>query len=268
VTATSIRSPRAVLARPSQSRAHRGTTALAAVVALALGLAVWQLATWISDGWIPSVGEIFAAMVKVVQTGEFWEGVRITSWRIAQAFVGATAVGFAIGTFMGLNRWAEAFFRPLTVIALAIPDPVYIIFAILILGTAESSGVVALTLAVLPFVVTIVHGAVKARDRQLDDMSRVYRLGRRPYLTHVLARQVAPGLVVAARTAFAFAWKIVVLVEAISQPLGAGAQIYTAFRLLRADELIAVAVLFIVLMRAVDALVFGTLERRLTAWAR
>jgi NitT/TauT family transport system permease protein len=59
----------------------------------------------------------------------------------------------------------------------------------------------------------------------------------------------------------------VVLVEAISQPLGVGSQIYTAFRLLRFDEMIAVALVFIVLMRVVDTLAFGYLERRALAWA-
>ena len=243
-------------------------SALSLLTAVVLGLAAWQVATWISNGWIPSVRDIAVAMARTVQSGLFWDGARITSWRIAQAFLGATTLGIVIGTAMGLNRYVEAFFRPLTVIALAIPDPVYIIFAILILGTDESSGVIALTAAVLPFVITIVHGSVKARDRQLDDMSKVYRLGRRRHLWHVLARQITPSLVVAARTSFAFAWKIVVLVEAISQPEGVGAQIYRAFRLLRADELIAIAVLFIVIMRVVDSLVFGPLERRLMAWAQ
>jgi NitT/TauT family transport system permease protein len=262
----------AVMERVAESavvRNRRGPRpVLSLLTALAIGLVVWQTATWISNGWIPSVAEIGRAMGRALLSAAFWDAAWITSWRILQAFVGATVLGIVVGTAMGLNRYVEAFFRPLTVIALAIPDPVYIIFAILILGTDESSGVIALTAAVLPFVITIVHGSVKARDRQLDDMSRVYRFGRRRHVVHVLARQIAPSLVVAARTSFAFCWKIVVLVEAISQPEGVGAQIYTAFRLLRADELVAIAVLFIVIMRVVDALVFGPVERRLMTWAQ
>src|SRR5690606_21447611 len=152
----------------------------------------------------------------------------------------------------------EGFFRPLVVIALAIPDPVYVIFAILILGTEPSSGLIALTLAVLPFAVTVVHSGVKSRDPQLDELSKVYRFTRRQYFHQVLTRQVAPALLVAARTAFAFSWKIVVLVEAISQPLGIGSQIYNYFRLLRFDEMVAISLAFIVLMRLIDALVLGT----------
>jgi NitT/TauT family transport system permease protein len=245
-----------------------GQRLLALGTAIALALAAWQLATWISDGWVPPLDEIWQATIDALGSGETWREMALTSKRIAIAFVVSTVIGFAIGFAMGLGRRAEAYFRPLIVMGLAIPDPVYVIIAILVLGTDESSGVIALTVALVPFVVTIVHGSVKARQRDLDEMSKVYRLGRRRYLTQVLARQVTPALLAAARTSFAFAWKIVVLVEALSQPDGVGAQIYEAFRLLNAAEMIAVALIFIVLMRLVDHLVFGTLERRLLAWAK
>ena len=242
--------------------------ALAFVVAIVIGLAGWQLATWISDGWIPGIGEIASAVGDTIFAADTWEQMWITFKRILLAFVVSTLVGVAIGFASGLSRKAEAFFRPLVVIALATPDPLYVIIAILVLGTDESTGIIALTLALIPFVVTIVHSSVKARESQLDEMSAAYRLSRSQYLTQVLARQVTPALFAAARTSFAFAWKIVVLVEAISQPRGIGAEIYEQFRLLNAAEMIALALIFIVLMRTVDAVVFGSLERRLLAWAR
>lgn len=245
-----------------------GQKLLAFLAALALALVAWQIATWISDGWVPPLNEIWDATIEALGNGATWTDMAITSKRIAIAFLAATAIGIAIGFAMGLSRIAEAYFRPLVVMGLAIPDPVYVIVAILVLGTEESSGVIALTLALIPFVVTIVHSSVKARERQLDEMSKVYRLGRRRYLTEVLARQVTPALLAAARTSFAFAWKIVVLVEALSQPTGIGAAIYEAFRLLDAAEMIALALIFIVLMRLVDYAVFGSLERRLLAWTR
>ena len=246
----------------------RGSKVLAFISAIALGVVAWQIATWISAGWIPGVGEIVDATAESLVAADTWEQIWITSKRILIAFAISTAIGVAIGFASGLNRKAEAFFRPLVVIALATPDPLYVIIAILVLGTEESSGVIALTLALIPFVVTIVHGSVKARESQLDEMSAVYRLSRRRYLGQVLARQVTPALFAAARTSFAFAWKIVVLVEAISQPRGIGSEIYEQFRLLNAAEMIALALIFIVLMRLVDAIVFGGLERRLLAWAR
>jgi hypothetical protein len=57
-----------------------------------------------------------------------------------------------------------------------------------------------------------------------------------------------------------------VLVEALSQPEGIGAQIYYSFRPLRPAHMISLALIFIMVMRAVDVLVFERIERRPLAW--
>ncbi|HZB03999.1 MAG TPA: ABC transporter permease subunit [Actinomycetota bacterium] len=242
--------------------------AQAFVVAALLALAVWQLATFISDGWVPSLAEIATAFAEDVTTPSVYAEIWITFKRILIAFAGATSVGIALGVAMGLSRRITAFFRPIVVLGLAIPDPVYIIVAILVLGTDESSGLIAMILALIPFVVNIVVSGVRSRDRGLDEMSSVYRLGRRRYLIDVVARQVAPALIAAIRTCFAFSWKLVVLVEALTQPRGIGAQIYLSFRLLSPEHMIALALIFILVLRAVEALVFAPVERRVLAWMR
>jgi NitT/TauT family transport system permease protein len=250
-----------------RERAWRRSKILPAVVAFILLAGAWELTALLSGGWVPSVASILVAIPKVLTDPKTLSNAGITLYRIVIAFGAATLLGAVLGVAMGLNRYVEGYFRPLVVIALAIPDPVYVIFAILILGTAPSSGLIALTLAVLPFAVTVVHSGVKSRDPQLDELARVYRFGRRRYIHQVLIRQVAPALLVAARTAFAFSWKIVVLVEAISQPLGIGSQIYNYFRLLRYDEMVAISLAFILAMRALDGLVLGAAERRALAWS-
>ena len=237
-------------------------------VAALLALGVWQLATFVSDGWVPSLAEIGTAFTEDATTPSVYAEMWITFRRILIAFAGATTVGIALGVAMGLSRRVTAFFRPIVVLGLAVPDPVYIIVAILVLGTDESSGLIAMVLALIPFVVNIVVSGVRSRDRGLDEMSSVYRLGRRRYLTDVVARQVAPALIAATRTCFAFSWKLVVLVEALTQPRGIGAQIYLSFRLLRPDHMIALALIFILMLRAVEAVVFAPVERRLLAWMR
>jgi ABC-type nitrate/sulfonate/bicarbonate transport system permease component len=238
------------------------------VVASLIALGVWQAATIISDGWVPSLARIAAAFVEDATTADVWAEIWITFRRILITFSAATAIGVGLGIAMGLSRKIAAFFRPIIVIGLAVPDPVYIIVAILVLGTEESSGPVALVIALVPFVVNIVVSGVRARDEGLDEMSSVYRLGRRRYLLDVVGRQVAPALLAATRTSFAFAWKLIVLVEALTQPRGIGAEIYYAFRLLRPDHMISLALLFIVVLRATEAVLFTPLERRLLGWMR
>lgn len=249
----------------SPRRGRRGDVEALAVAAL-VALAIWQFATFMSDGWVPSLMNIFRALGEDIQAPLTYESIAITLRRIVIAFAASTAIGIVIGVSMGLSRRLEAFFRPLVVISLAIPDPVYIIFAILVLGTEESSGLIAMTIALVPFIVNIVVAGVHARDVGLDEMSGVYRFGGKRYLVHVVGYQIAPALLAAARTSFAFSWKLVVLVEALSQPEGIGAQIYYSFRLLRPAHMISLALIFILIMRTIDVVVFERLERRALAW--
>ena len=261
-----VEQPDVAAPKPGLWSRGRVQRAQAFAVASLIALGVWQLATFVSDGWVPSLARIAAAFAEDAISAEIWLDMGITFRRILVTFAAATTIGIALGVAMGLGRRVTAFFRPILVMGLAVPDPVYIIVAILVLGTEESSGLIAMTIALVPFVVNIVASGVRARDHGLDEMSSVYRLSRRRYLLDVVGPQVSPALLAATRTCFAFAWKLIVLVEALTQPQGVGAQIYFDFRLLRPHHMIAVALLFILVLRAVEALVFLPLERRLLAW--
>ncbi|HEX6208392.1 MAG TPA: hypothetical protein VF058_08560, partial [Actinomycetota bacterium] len=131
----------------SRDRVER---AQAFVVASLLALAIWQSATLISDGWVPSLARIFTAFVEDATTLDVWGQIWITFRRILITFSAATVIGIVLGVAMGLSRRVTAFFRPIVVMGLAVPDPVYIIVAILVLGTDESSGLIALVIALVP----------------------------------------------------------------------------------------------------------------------
>lgn len=241
---------------------------LPVIVAVGLGLAVWTAVSITSGGWVPSVTEITQEMREQLATPETYEQIWITGRRILLVYVPVLLLGTAIGTMMGLNAHIRAFLRPLVVTGLAIPDVVYFILAALILGTDESAALVAMGIAVIPYVINIIAAGAQARDTGLDEMSKAYRIQRSRYLRDVVGLQMTPSILAASRTGFAFTWKLVVLMEAVSQPNGVGSQIYLSFRLLRPDEMISLAVIFAVLIILLDVLVFVPLERRLLAWMR
>jgi len=151
-------------------------------------------------------------------------------------------------------------------IGLAIPDPVYIIFAVLALGTGEMAGFVALTVALVPFVSNIVRSSVHARDIELDEMVKVYRISRWEAFRANLVPQLVPAFLTAARFSFALSWKLVVVVEALGRPDGIGAAIFQAFNVLRMREMLALAILFTVLMELLERGVLQRVERRLLKW--
>lgn len=238
----------------------------AGLVAVGSMLLIWHVMALNFRPWVPDIGATVTAMGQQLRSPGFWDHFFLTLWRVLAAFIAASAVGAVIGLVIGLNERAEAFFQPLLALALAVPDPVYIIFAILALGTGETAGFVALTIAVVPFVTNIVRSNVHARDRTLDEMAQIYHLPRPVRLMAVLVPQLIPALLTAMRFSFALSWKLVVVVEAIGQPNGIGAAIFHSFRQLRMREVAAIAIIFIITMQILERGVLGRIEKRLLRW--
>lgn len=245
-----------------------GSASLPIVIAALVGVVVWSMVVAASDGWVPSVSQIAVATWEALGSGETYQAMFITLYRVAIGFVAAFVIGTAVGLAMGMSSLVDRALRPLLVISLATPDPVYFIVALLAIGASEGAAMVAMVIALAPFIVTIVRGSVAARDARLDEMSEVYRLSRVEYWRQVLLPQLASGFGAAARTGFGFAWKIAVLMEALALADGIGAEIYYAFRLLQSARMLALALLFIFIMRAIDRFIFVPIERRAMAWRR
>ena len=230
----------------------RWRTIVAWSVAAVLGLAMWEAVSLASGQWVPSLSEVGESLLKVLTSGAtITEGI-ITLRRVAVVTLASVAVGVLIGLAAGFWWPVRAFLRPVLVIGLAVPDLVYIIMAVLILGATESSGLIAVTIAIVPLVANVVIGAVADRDIRLDEMARTYRFSTVDYARHVVFEQLKPALAAALKTGFAFSWKLVVLMETITMPNGIGAQIYEGFRFLRPQDMIAYAVVFIVVMKVVE----------------
>jgi ABC-type nitrate/sulfonate/bicarbonate transport system permease component len=234
---------------------------VAPLLAVVLGLAVWELGSVASGGWVPSLADLASAVPSVFSSDTLLRDIAITLRRVLLVWAGSVFVGLAVGIAAGFSWQLRAFLRPVLAIAMAVPDVVYIIIVILVLGVAESSGIIAVTLAIVPLVVNVTMASVMARDLRLDEMSAAYRFSKLTYARHVLWWQLRPAAEAATRTAFAFAWKLVVLLEAITSPTGVGAAIIQEFKYLRPAEMIIYAILFTVLMKAIEVLVVNRFLR-------
>lgn len=261
-----LKTPPAARAWPRRPLDLGNSRLAAAAVALISILIIWHACSIAFRPWVPAIDATFIEISRNIASRTFWSDFALTLGRVLSAFAAASALGAGMGILIGLNEKAEAFFQPLLALALAVPDPVYIIFAILAVGTGEMAGFMALTIAVLPFVANIVRSNVQARDTTLDEMAQVYHLPRPVRMAAVLFPQLVPAFLTAMRFSFALSWKLVVVVEAIGQPDGIGASIFNSFRLLRMREVAATALIFIIAMQLLERGVLGRLEKKLLRW--
>lgn len=236
---------------------------LAATVA---AIAVWWPLTFVFAPFLPTPWRVATSFVEAFTGGDIYEHIAISLRRVLFAWVVSIILGTAIGAWMGRSRVTEAFLSPWVMVGLALPGPVIILFSVLLLGVEESSRLVALIVAVTPFVVNIVHQGVRAVDPGLEEMAKVYRWSRRQWLRELLLPQIAPAIFSAIRFAFAFAWKIVLILEALTTSEGVGGQLSLFFKLLRPDKVLAWVFTFTIIMTLVDQLVFRKAENRIFAW--
>ncbi len=244
----------------------RWTKIAGTLLAITSMFAIWYLLALYNRPWVPSIQDTFLSMQRALSSAQFYTDMLVTGRRLLLAFFTATIIGAVIGLIVGFNKKAEAFCNPLIALALAVPDPVYIIFASLAVGTGELAGYIALVLAVVPFVINVMRTSVQARDRELDEMGQIYHIAASRHFRHVILPQLVPSLLTAARFSFALSWKIVILVEALTQPDGIGARIYHYFHILRMRDAVACAIIFCMLMQLVEKAIFVPLEKRLSRW--
>ncbi len=229
-------------------------TGSAWAVAVLLALVAWETLSHFTQPWVPSLAEVARSTGDVLTSSGTVAEAAVTLRRVALVTAGSILIGVALGVLAGFSWQVRALVRPVLVIGLAIPDLVYLIMATLVLGAAESSGVVAMTIAIIPLVTNAVQGSVLSRDAGLDEMARTYRFTGVDYARHVVLEQLKPALAAAVKTGFAFSWKLIVLMEALTMPDGVGARIYEGFRYLRPQDMLAWALVFIVVMKLVEPL--------------
>lgn len=241
-----------------QSSGGHGAALLASVV-------IWYAVSAIVPRF-PALHEVVVSGWSLLATSSTYVDLWATLRRVLIGFLGATLIGVLIGAMMGASPIWRGLLKPWTMAALAVPGPVAIITAILILGIGESSALVALIVSVIPYVSNLIMDSVGGLEPSLDETAHVFRISRSDKWRHVVLPQLLPGLFAAIRTAFALSWKLVVVIEALGTSRGVGAQIQKSFRLLNVPEGIAWAALFTLVMWCIEVLVFRRVETHLLRW--
>jgi NitT/TauT family transport system permease protein len=121
-------------------------------------------------------------------------------------------------------------------------------------------------LIVLPFVVMNVWEGAKAMEKSLIEMGHVYKADRGLMLRKVLIPQLMPYIFSSLRIALSLSWKIALVAEAFGAGNGVGQELINWFQDTRVDMMLAWGVSFMIVMVAIDLLIFRALARRAFAW--
>jgi ABC-type nitrate/sulfonate/bicarbonate transport system permease component len=238
-------------------RARRLATVLELAVPAAL-LAAWAVTT---SYYLPPPTRIAEAF------GDTWLFARVRSdvvpslLRLAAGYVGAGVPAVGAGLLLSLVPWLRRAADPVVQFLRAIPPPVLLPLGILVLGVGDAMKVVIIAfVCVWPVLLNTMDG-IAGVDPMLLDTARVYRLGARDRIVHLLLPAAAPQIFAGLRTSLSLSLILMVISEMVASTNGIGYFVLQSQRTFAIPEMWSGIALLSLLGYVLNQL-FGLVERR------
>jgi len=249
---------------PSIMCPDRLKKAIRIVVPLAFWLGVWQLAALAvgQELLLPAPLAVGRTLVTLAATAQFWLSALYTLGRVLIGLLAGLAAGYLLAFATHFLPWASVLLAPAVRVLRATPVVSFILLLYLWVTRANIPGVIA-ALMVLPVAWGSVSTGLDSVDKNLLEMSRVYRFSRVKTLRLIYLPSLRTHFVGGFLTAFGLAWKAGVAAEVLCPPKYAiGSQIQQAKTALETPELFAWTLVLIVLSLVLELVLRRLLGRR------
>jgi len=243
------------------------TSSTLRLLSLAALLALWfVLAATFSPTVVPGPVPVLEKMWENLLSGQAPYHIFKTLLRVFLGLILTMVLGVGAGTVMGMFRKGEAFLESWVTVGLTIPAIVYSIIFLLWFGFNDIGAVVAIGVSAFPTVAISIWQGIKGLDAQLVDMGTAFHLSRATIVGKIIFPQLLPHLLGSMRYALGICWKICTTVELIGLSSGVGYMLNYWFGLFSMTQVFAWTLSFLLVMFAIEYLLFKPVETRLTRW--
>jgi NitT/TauT family transport system permease protein len=237
------------------------------VYSFATLLVLWfLLSAVLSPSVVPGPVAVGGAVLENLRTGEPWTHISITVLRVTLGLALAMLLGLGVGLVMGLSRRGELFFDSWVMIGLTVPAIVYGMMCLLWFGLNNFAAVIAIGITAFPAVGINLWQGVKDMDLRLVGMGKAFRLPRHAIIWKIIVPQLVPYLLGSSRYALGICWKICTTIELIGLSSGVGFMLNYWFSLFSMTQVFAWTFMFLIVMLAIEFILFRPIEKRLTLW--
>ena len=242
--------------------------ALPPLVALSILLALWQVLAAHNAQAIPSLGEIWRALVS--QPGRFWSN---SLWTIDEMVVGLTTsalVAFWMAVFMTHVRVIERALMPLAIILNVTPVVSFAPGLLLLFGFSMMPRYIVTGIIVFfPFLVNSFVG-LRAVDKDMLDFFHTLNASKREILWRLRLPSSLPYLFAAARIGVPLSLVGAVVAEFTTSgnSRGLGATIEIAYQQFGDLPVVYASVVCLAAIGVLSSSVVVVVERRFLRWSR
>jgi ABC-type nitrate/sulfonate/bicarbonate transport system permease component len=239
--------------------------------AYALGLPILLLVLWgiwstfAPNRFFPGPLAILEAFVDTWIGPAFFTDVLPSLGRLALAIILSVVLGIAAGTIIGLVRWLRELLEPILEFFRAIPPPVLIPVATLLMGVTDTMRVVVIVAgSIWPVLLNTIDG-VRSTDSVMTETARSFALTRTERIRYLVLPAASPRIMAGVRQSLSIALIMMVISEMFSSSSGLGYQIVYFQRNFLIAQMWS-GILLLGLVGVLLAVIFGVVERRVLRW--
>jgi NitT/TauT family transport system permease protein len=218
---------------------------------------------------LPSPHAVWERMREAEQSGELWDDMGASVYRIAVGFALATVLAVPLGVLMGTFGVWEAALEPLVDFVRYMPVVGFIPLTIFWVGFDDKQKFLIIFIGTFFQEVLLIMDNVKRTPPSLVDLGRTLGLSERAILVRIVVPHAAPAIWDSLRISLGWAWTWVVLAELSGASSGLGFRINEAQRFFESDTVIGYLLLLGLLglvtdqgMKALSRLFFGWSKAR------
>ncbi|MBV9831666.1 MAG: ABC transporter permease [Marmoricola sp.] len=265
-------------APPIRARARRAprpvlvwnglTTGLKRVVAIALFIAVWQLAPtlgWVEPAFLPPFTTVAQALVQLVQDGTLWTDIAASLHRSLTGFALAIAIAIPLGLLIAWYRTAADVLSPLLTVFLNTAAVALIPVFTLILGIGDFSKIAMITYACFWVVLFNTISGARSIDPLLVKSARSLGLSNLSLFRKVVLPAATPAIFTGIRLAGAASMMVLITTEFVGAKAGLGYLIISAENNFQIPQMYA-GILTISIIGVGFNYLLVLVERRFSRW--
>src|SRR5215831_1368488 len=215
---------------------------------------------------VPGPVAVVKAMADNIASGQAFYHLYKTLLRVGFGLILTMLLGIGVGTVMGLSKKGEVFLDSWVLVGLTVPAIVNSIICLLWFGLKDRAAIVAIGTAAFPSVSISIWQGIKGIDTQLVSMGQAFQLGKGAIVQKIIFPQLLPHILASMRYALGICWKICTTVELVGMSSGVGYQLNYYFGVFSTTQVFAWTLLFLLVMFAIEYLLFKPVEKRLTRW--
>ncbi len=231
-------------------------------------LLLWEAlsrAEAITENVLPAPTKVFAAFVRVLQSGDLARNIGVSAWPALTGLAIGGSIGFSLGLANGLSLLSRNLTDTTLQMVRNVPHLALIPLVILWCGIDEGAKLLLVALGVFfPIYVNTLLG-IQTVDPQLIEMGKTYAMNRRALFLRVILSGALPSIFVGLRHALGIMWMTLIVAETISASSGLGYTAMQAREFLMIDVVVLSILIYALLGKLADSFV-RLLERLCLQW--